>query len=97
MWGGGIQGTGMENRRSSSSYPNAYTRWTRVFELERLLFLDLSMVDRRLHDDLRKIYLRFESSAFRSPSEVLFILPQCIHTRIDDAAQERRPWQRLLQ
>jgi hypothetical protein len=52
--------------------------WPRVHELKRLLFLDLSMVDRRLHDDLRKIFLRFESSAFRSPSTArVALVPLC--------------------
>jgi hypothetical protein len=35
-----------------------------AFELKWLFFLDLSMVDRRLHDDLRKIYLRLRAPRF---------------------------------
>jgi hypothetical protein len=35
-----------------------------VFELKWLFFLDLSMVDRRLHDDLRKIYLHLKAPRF---------------------------------
>jgi hypothetical protein len=38
--------------------------WTRVFELKWLFFLDLSIVDRRLHDDLRKIYLHLKAPRF---------------------------------
>jgi hypothetical protein len=37
---------------------------SRVFELKWLFFLDLGMVDRRLHDDLRKIYLRLKAPRF---------------------------------
>jgi hypothetical protein len=36
----------------------------RPLELKRLFFLDLSMVDRRLHDDLRKIYLHLKAPRF---------------------------------
>ena len=35
--------------------------WTRVFELKWLFFLDLSMVDRRLHDDLRDFYMHLKA------------------------------------
>jgi hypothetical protein len=38
--------------------------WTRVFELKWPFFLDLSMVDRRLHDDLRKIHLHLKAPRF---------------------------------
>ena len=36
----------------------------RIFELKRLFFLDLSMADRRLHDDLRKIYSHLKAQRF---------------------------------
>jgi hypothetical protein len=36
----------------------------RIFELKWLFLLDLSMVDRRLHDDLRKIYLLLKAPRF---------------------------------
>jgi hypothetical protein len=44
-----------------------YDGWrSRVFELKRLFFLDLSMVDRRLHGDLRH---GFGEPVFRSDSK----------------------------
>jgi hypothetical protein len=36
----------------------------RVFESKRLFFLDLSMVDRLLHDDPRKIYSHLKAPRF---------------------------------
>ena len=42
-----------------------YDCWrTRVFELKRPFFLDLSVVDRRSHDDLRKIYSHSKAPRF---------------------------------
>jgi hypothetical protein len=38
--------------------------WTRVFELKWLFLLDVSMVYRRLHDGLRKIYLHLKAPRF---------------------------------
>jgi hypothetical protein len=38
--------------------------WTRVVDLKWLFFLDLSMVDRRLRDDLRKICLLLKAPRF---------------------------------
>jgi hypothetical protein len=38
---------------------------SRVFELKWLFFLDLSMVDRLLHEDLRKIYFNLKAPRFK--------------------------------
>jgi hypothetical protein len=63
--------------------------WTRVFELKWLSFLDLSMVDRRLHDDLRKIYLRLKAPRFdlHRPNTVT----GCLQAQVEGSLGRQHP------
>jgi hypothetical protein len=64
--------------------------WTRVFELKWLFFLDLSMVDRRSHDDLRKIYLHLKAPRFDLHRPALAWPPASFPSAAESAADGRR-------
>jgi hypothetical protein len=52
-------------RRCSTEYGRVYGLWwSRVSESKRLLISGLSMVDRRWHDDLRRIHQRLKAPRF---------------------------------